>query len=461
MTDHAFNSAVQFPLDRSVGIPRRLAEYKRGDRTLFVATEKAAYVNVGSMGSYFVHMFEDGLTIREAISSAKDHFGNANDDEIHSALKNLLTQIETRQFYQSAKVTDDSFDQLSMLIRLTNRCNLRCSHCLVSSAPDWPTNNDMSSEMICSVLDHYAAFVDEKGFTNPRVTLTGGEALSRRDAIDIGRHSRSLGIYTELYTNGTLIVNSSMASNISSAFDEVQVSLDGATANAHDSIRGVGMFGRAIRGIRLLREAGVKFRIAVVVMPQNFDDLLSNLPNLFLELGGGFSIRLSLVIEEGRANASMKFPTIAEGERRLKIMLDHLSAKEARRLPIIIPNMKTQSCGYARELTINSDGLVYGCGPQQFSIGDLRKESFLSIASRTVHKSKMAEVDHIEGCRDCNIRYLCGGTCRINNMSRVGKPNVTDCDLANKEYNLMKLFGYSSEIVPLAALTSNTTRRSI
>jgi radical SAM protein with 4Fe4S-binding SPASM domain len=442
-----------FLLDETVDIPRRLSEYTRGERTLFVAVTKASYINVDSIGAEFIHLFEDGVSIRNALATLRTKHGPNVD--LHHILGQVLTQIETRGFYQHTPVEEETFDSFAMLGRLTNRCNLRCAHCLVSSSPDWPTAHELNTATWCSAITEYSKFTKTRGFLNPRVTLSGGEALSRVDAFDILSHSKSLGLRTELFTNGVLIVNARMASRVASVTDEVQVSFDGASAPVHDQIRGAGMFERTLRGVRLLAETGARFRLAVVVMPMNYQDLLDNLPDLIRSIPAKFNVKLGLAILEGRADQSMLFSSVVEGERRLKTLIDRLSAEGVRNKRRMTPNLKTATCGYGRELTIDSNGLVYTCGPRLHPVGNLREESFWTIADRTVMKSRGAEVDFVEGCKECDIRYVCGGICRLNNISRTGSSTISSCDRANKERNIMKLFGRSSDFVPLALLASS------
>lgn len=68
---------------------------------------------------------------------------------------------------------------------------------------------------------------------------------------------------------------------------------------------------------------------------------------------------------------------------------------------------------------VNTDGEVYACiwlmGQPQFKIGDL-KERFLrqEVLERFV---EMLHVDRLDKCRDCQLRYLCGGGCPVRRMS--------------------------------------------
>ena len=57
----------------------------------------------------------------------------------------------------------------------------------------------------------------------------------------------------------------------------IQLSLDGASAEVHDAIRGRGSFAATAAAVDLLRHCGARLRIAVTVMPENAADLSAHL----------------------------------------------------------------------------------------------------------------------------------------------------------------------------------------
>src|SRR5215467_10707147 len=75
----------------------------------------------------------------------------------------------------------------SIICLLTERCNSRCTHCDIwktRGAEDTPT------------LDEWKKFLsDLRAWLGPaHVTLSGGEALLRRDATEILRHGSEIGL---------------------------------------------------------------------------------------------------------------------------------------------------------------------------------------------------------------------------------------------------------------------------
>lgn len=143
-------------------------------------------------------------------------------------------------------------DQLQLL--LTERCNLRCTHCAVPEE-DSPAGEELT-------LEEWQAFlttVMAQGVD--RIVLSGGEALLRRESLDLAGFALERGAtQVVIVTNGT-VFSATTTSRLAalqqrwSALD-VHVSIDGATAGTHDAIRGRGTFDRTLRGVARLRAAG-------------------------------------------------------------------------------------------------------------------------------------------------------------------------------------------------------------
>jgi Fe-coproporphyrin III synthase len=149
---------------------------------------------------------------------------------------------------------------------LIRRCNLTCKHCYSISA-DKDFAGELTTEEIFGVMD------DLKRFKVPALILSGGEPLLRPDIFDIAARSRSLGFYTALSSNGTLI-DEAMCRRVGAAdFDYVGISLDGMGAT-HDKFRRMqGAFDKSLHAIRLCRDAGLKVGVRFTLTKDNFDDL--------------------------------------------------------------------------------------------------------------------------------------------------------------------------------------------
>ncbi|MGE0559437.1 MAG: heme d1 biosynthesis radical SAM protein NirJ [Burkholderiales bacterium] len=191
---------------------------------------------------------------------------------------------------------------------LIRRCNLACKHCYsISADTDFP--GELNTGQIFAVMD------DLKAFGVPVLILSGGEPLLRRDIFAIAARAKSMGFYTGLSTNGTLIDPSSVADIASAGFNYVGISLDG-IEQTHDRFRRMaGAYDRSLAAVRLCRGAGIKVGIRYTVTEDNQHDL----PKL-LELAEDEKIEkfyLSHLNYGGRGNVNRKTDANHQTSRRV------------------------------------------------------------------------------------------------------------------------------------------------
>jgi MoaA/NifB/PqqE/SkfB family radical SAM enzyme len=170
-------------------------------------------------------------------------------------------------------------------IKLTARCNLRCSYCQYwrMREPD-----ELSTPQVKSIVS------DLKALGCVKVHFSGGEAMLRKDLFELIRFTADLGIRPNLTTNATLLSDERIRALLDAGAHSVSTSLDGPTRKIHDRARGMpGAFDRTVDGIRALvrardrsesREArGLKLRLNVVLTRHNYQtaaemiDLAANL----------------------------------------------------------------------------------------------------------------------------------------------------------------------------------------
>jgi heme d1 biosynthesis radical SAM protein NirJ len=149
---------------------------------------------------------------------------------------------------------------------LIRRCNLTCLHCYsISADVDFP--GELGTAEVLRVME------DLKAFGVPALILSGGEPLLRKDIFEIAAHAKSLGLYTALSTNGTLI-DAPLAARIhGTGFDYVGISLDGLQATHDRFRRKQGAFGKSLAALRLCRDLGVKVGVRFTLTQDNAADL--------------------------------------------------------------------------------------------------------------------------------------------------------------------------------------------
>lgn len=149
---------------------------------------------------------------------------------------------------------------------LTYACNLECVHCLSSSGQRDP--RELTTQQAKAVLDELR---DLQVFY---INIGGGEPMVRRDFFEILEHSIANGIGVKFSTNGAFIDKKNAAKLAALDYLDIQISLDGTTAEVNDAVRGAGSYDTAIRAMENLRDAGFgQFKISVVVTRHNVDQL--------------------------------------------------------------------------------------------------------------------------------------------------------------------------------------------
>ncbi|TAL16647.1 radical SAM protein [bacterium] len=149
-------------------------------------------------------------------------------------------------------------------------CNLDCLMCDLpprSAELKKAGRKEFSTEEMKEVLDQMAAL----GILG--VGFTGGEPLLRKDIFELLAHAKKLSMITHLNTNGTLLDEARARLVLEAGVDSLNISVDGATAKTHDSIRGVpGSHEKAVGALKLMaklrREAGKGPRLKAVCVVQ-------------------------------------------------------------------------------------------------------------------------------------------------------------------------------------------------
>ncbi len=149
---------------------------------------------------------------------------------------------------------------------LVRRCNLTCKHCYSISA-DKDFAGELNTAEVNTVMD------DLKGFGVPVLILSGGEPLLRPDIFDISHRARAMGFYVGLSTNGTLIDKSNIDAIAAVGYNYVGISIDG-IGETHDRFRRMeGAFDKAMHGIRLCHQRGIKVGLRFTLTQDNADEL--------------------------------------------------------------------------------------------------------------------------------------------------------------------------------------------
>ncbi|MCX2711167.1 mycofactocin radical SAM maturase [Mycolicibacterium sp. J2] len=149
---------------------------------------------------------------------------------------------------------------------LTYACNLSCVHCLSSSGRRDP--RELSTRQCKDIIDELERM--QVFYVN----IGGGEPTVRSDFWELVDYATEHHVGVKFSTNGVRITPAVAAKLAASDYVDVQISLDGATAEINDAVRGPGSFDMAVRALTNLQAAGFKdAKISVVVTRHNVEQL--------------------------------------------------------------------------------------------------------------------------------------------------------------------------------------------
>jgi MoaA/NifB/PqqE/SkfB family radical SAM enzyme/SAM-dependent methyltransferase len=260
-----------------------------------------------------------------------------------------------------------------------------------------------------------------------RLYITGGEPFVRRDIFALLRHAtEARGLEVIVLSNATVFegrVRTELGA-LDRGRVRFQVSVDGATPETNDPVRGPGTFAKALEGARLLADLGYDVALTTVTTKRNLPEL-PELPGLAKAIGAR-SHHLMWTHKRGRAAASLNgfFPEIpelvaavgrtADAAERMGVALDNLEA--VKRRVNGVPGVKYDfGNGGWDSLCVNFDGKVYPtaalANEPRLLCGDATQRDLAEIIDRSpvVQELRAATVARKPAVQEDPFRFLTGG----------------------------------------------------
>ena len=294
---------------------------------------------------------------------------------------------------------------------ITYACNLQCVHCLSSSGKRRP--DELTTAEAKRLIDEWA---EMKVFY---INVGGGEPMSRKDFRELMNYALTRGIGVKFSTNGTLIDDDAAAWIASRDYLDVQISIDGATADTSDPIRGEGSYGRARQAMERLAKHRFPFKINTTVTRHNYpqiDELYA------LSQRYGAELRLTRLRPTGRGGAVWQDlrPTHEQNRGLYEWLLNHrdvLTGDSFFHLSAYGQPMDGLNlCGAGRIVCcVDPVGEVYACPfmlAPEFSGGNVRQPG--GFAGIWRHSSLFAHLREWQvggSCQSCNAYDQCHGGC--------------------------------------------------
>ena len=295
---------------------------------------------------------------------------------------------------------------------LTYACNLACVHCLSSSGKRDP--RELSTRQCMDIIDELERM--QVFYVN----IGGGEPTVRPDFWELVDYATAHHVGVKFSTNGVRITPEVAARLAASDYVDVQISLDGATAEVNDAVRGPGSFAMAVRALENLAAAGFKdAKISVVCTRENIGQL-----DEFKALADryGATLRLTRLRPSGRgADVWDELHPLPEQQRELYDWLmahgeDVLTGDSFFHLAAFgesLPGLNL--CGAGRVVClIDPVGDVYACPfaiHDNFHAGNLLEGGFQQVWQTSPLFQELRSPQTGGACASCQFFDSCRGGC--------------------------------------------------
>lgn len=312
---------------------------------------------------------------------------------------------------------------------ITRACDLACRHCRAAARPN-AHPDELTTEEALELLDRIRSFAED-GAPPPHLVLTGGDPLKRADLFDLIIAARGRGLNVSVSPSATpLLTPATVARFKAWGVEAISLSLDGATAEAHDAIRGFpGAFERTLEAGRMARRVGLPVQVNTLVAAET----LAGLPAI-----------LDVVRDVGAARWSLFFlVTVGRGralESLTAAQADQVMAWVARLPRSARPVVTTTEAPHFRRIRRHASGVRDGNGILFIThTGDITPAGFMPAVTGNVRRDDLVRIYREEAlftalrapdgfggrCGRCDLRWECGGS-RSRALAVSGDPLAED-----------------------------------
>jgi radical SAM protein len=343
------------------------------------------------------------------------------------------------------KPRDYAKTPLNIYWEMTQACPLACRHCRASAVP-FAHPDELSYEEGVAFLRQ----IPEFGEPLPQLILTGGDPLARPDLYELIDEARRLSIGVSITPAASPALTREVLVRLQEhGVEGLGLSLDGSTAERHDSIRGIqGTFDRTIQAIRWAQELRMPLQVNTLVASETAPDV----PAIYELLKPYDVARWSLffLISVGRGKVLQPL-TPEEGEGLMGWIYETSLASPFTVATTEAPSYRRVALEKMRAAGLSGEQVKRSSAYRGFGIrdghgimfvshtGDICPAGFLPLAVGNVRSDRVAEVYRNETtfqslhnpklfqgrCGECEYHALCGGS-RARAFGATGNPLAED-----------------------------------
>ena len=391
-------------------LPADVQVIERNGKYIYINPQLPAWIVTNDLGNMVMSLFDGTNSVDDIINTCVDALGEEKRSQLSAfcdyVLKSgVMGNIKPQEHYRDTSLH-------SVHLSLSSNCNLHCKYCYAAERVE-SKHERLSLTQYESIIDQLCGISNDITFT-----ITGGEPLLNPLWQPIAQHIKSRGCTLFLLSNG-LLINEKNIDFIKHNFDLVTLSIDGPTRESHMLTRGDN-FDAVMRAVDLLEKREVNFTLSMTVTRLNIDQVEPMAKRFGSRLNFAPLFPVSdLANDELSITGEQYYQALSQA-----FGVEPLSYCEASL--DMSKQLKNRKCAIGdNEISISPTGDVYPCQllhMSQFLAGNVHEQSIVDIYrnSEALKRCANLDVDNIEKCRDCVIRYICGGACRARGFYETG-----------------------------------------
>lgn len=402
---------------------------------LWVIPDTGAYCVLSEVDHAMLLGLVDGLTPAEVLEFMliNHHIGRSIEDMrkyVHAFFDSLAISGFIDGINGRHKLAKPLIPEKYARFHLTHACQLKCIHCYMESSPTINRSGELSTGRWKSLIEEFALGGGKE------ILFSGGEPLLRDDCCDLFEHAKANGLGVFILTNGLLIHK--YADRLQKCVGAMQISMGSPEEESNDAIRGRGTYKQIISALDLVSsrkfvESGIEIVVNITAMESNINAITLNmipLMDTYRPAGIQFNISASVMPYGRGCQFEESSSTEKTNEKRIQLsdIMNNISKPQTH-----FGTENKDHCGYGGKFVVNPYGQVYPCHLEEKALGHIDDKSIKDWCSELRCHGSEHTVDKIETCVSCDLRRVCGGTCRIFNQRFTGDIKKTYCGESGRE----------------------------
>lgn len=323
---------------------------------------------------------------------------------------------------------------------LTDRCNLRCSHCY----QDGYTEHGLEFDELLEIIEQFKGLIlffrqTVKRKIRGHITITGGEPLVKKELLQLLQviASQQNWFTFSILTNGVLIGDEWAKTLKKLKAKYVQVSLDG-DRTMHDQIRGKGSFEKSLLGIKKLRQENIRVLVSFTATRSNFLQF-SSVAEVCRQLDVNFLWSDRLIPEGNSKNQLDQLMSPTETNQFFKLMRHEAEKCKSDKTSVTRVRMhRALQFQYSDEspyrcvagetlVTIMPNGDLYPCRRMPVKVGNIFEKPLAALYYDSPIMRSLRNKDKVSsGCESCSHNPECRGGLKCLSYSINKNAHVKD-----------------------------------